>query len=171
MEMTKDEAAARLTVQLTEQGCHGVLTRQQFGPEPDDWGLIICRAQTGHDGPCDTALCVPVPQSADGAPFQVDARQTELLRHLHEDLPGDDDDGEPDLLTIAEAAGWFLSQPGTVLVPPSGIGALLVFGEPELAALARLLSGIDADAVPDGADLTLFAMLTAAVRQGLAGAS
>lgn len=165
MKMTKDEAAARLAVQLTEQGRHGVLDREQFGPEPDDWGLVICRAQTGHDGPCDPALVVPVPQAGPDEPFKMPERQVQLLRQMeHADVPG-----ENDLVPITEAIAWLAAQPGTMMTRDGT--AILVLGETELAALARLLAGIDADAVPDGPDLILFGMLTAAVRQGLAGAS
>lgn len=72
------------------------------------------------------------------------------------------DDG--DRMTITEAAAWLISQPGTVMTAPDGRGTLLVLGPGERAALGRLLALIDADTVPDGPDLRLFAMLTAAAR-------
>ena len=41
----------------------------------------------------------------------------------------------------------------------------MVLGDVELGALRRLLAVVDADTIPDGADLELWAMLTGAARQ------
>jgi hypothetical protein len=59
--MSKDEAAAILAAELEKRGRHGVTSREQFGPEDDDWGLLACLLPAGHDEPCETQLMVPVP--------------------------------------------------------------------------------------------------------------
>ena len=66
-----------------------------------------------------------------------------------------------DLMPVGEAVELIAARPGIVA---TGVGALIVCGAAQLTALGKLLAAVDADTVPDGADLELFAMLTGAAR-------